>query len=729
MMTMNNNSITTSTKNQRNEEEYSSQSTHFPIAKRQKVDLCEDTDATQMGAKELASAFALASLATLSRSFSNLDQSVEARDNECHTTRSTSFEDRSPKEEAVPITPDISLRSKRVHFDPTTKDAQRLGPRRTSYPPRILHPPNLSRMPHGFVARGGPPSSRSMPPTSGYAPGAPPMMMMQGVSVVSPRRHLQPPPPPPSSPRHRHYQHRVVSNHDMSPRASPRSMHHHAAAAWYSRNVPPAFVRRHSSGESMQSASGPPPSYLAPPQLLERTESMKEWICDYCNVASFNSFQEACIHEMSCKVHCHNNGTHSNNNPTHTHDPNQMPRRHPMWYPIPPSPRSSFSSRPICLSHSDREHSFSSHPIPTSHSMDREHSFEESPVSFVRKSFSGDSNTNSNNDHWFEGSVSLANPDSDHEWLSELNCFIRDQCLEAFSAEAEDASRTSKRGRIALKQVGIRCRFCQHRPLDQRAVAAVSYPSSIAGIYESVKRWLRVHCEACTDMPESVRTQLAHLSHDHVWIPTTRQYWSDSAKALGMVDTEDGIRFSKDLEKMTNTSNNETNSNSNVNTDSAGPSADQVEMSADNNNNTSSEGTGVLRDGDPIVFSDDMQMVPAYVYYLMRQVEVCHFTEADRFVARSKGPIGFPGFQCRHCNGHAGLGKYFPVTSKSLSTNSTSQNIHAHLLKCRKCTPQVKEQLKALKDEKTRAPRLEPGWRRVFFDKLWERLHGDETKK
>jgi hypothetical protein len=129
--------------------------------------------------------------------------------------------------------------------------------------------------------------------------------------------------------------------------------------------------------------------------------------------------------------------------------------------------------------------------------------------------------------------------------------------------------------------------------------------------------------------------------------------------------------------------------------------------------------------GGHIVYPSDVEMIPPYVHFLMRQVEPCLFTEADRFVARSKGPVGYPGFQCRHCHGHAGLGKYFPVSSKSLSTNSTSQNIHAHMLKCRKCPEPVKERLVQLKIEKSRAARLEPGWRKVFFDKVWQRLHGE----
>lgn len=310
----------------------------------------------------------------------------------------------------------------------------------------------------------------------------------------------------------------------------------------------------------------------------------------------------------------------------------------------------------------------------------------------------------------FSGSISLSVPESDAEWLSEVNCFVRRHCVEAFSATEEDVLSTSKRGRITLHQVGIRCLYCKHKPLKERAVAAVSYPTSVAGIYESVKRWVRVHKDNC-DIPEDVKSKLADLHNQNEWIPTTRQYWTDSARALGMVDSEEGIRFSRDLKSFCAGAGTNTNTGIKYETSSVA-----IAMKTKDGHS--------LADGDYIVHQDDMRIVPAYVYFLMRQVESCHFSEVDRFVARSKGPVGYPGFQCRHCSGHAGLGKYFPVSAKTLSTNSTSQNIHAHLLKCRKCPDHIKEKLVALKAEKSRSPRLEPGWRKIFFDKIWNRLHG-----
>lgn len=571
-----------------------------PDMKRRKLAEAKD-DAKKVGATELASAFALASLATFSPKSTKIGQSLEARD---EVVSNLSWEERSPKNEPVPVSPEMrspSRPNKRVHFAPGIKDVTRKASKYPSFQFRQVHMQG-SKMPPGF-ARG----------------------------VHAPRQ----------------FQQRMIAPYQQ-PQPQQRMMHqvphHHHQQAGF--NMPPPMMPR-----------------VMPP-------AVSPWICDFCNVAAFATYQEACVHEEACRVRCA-----------------VPPRRSPMWHPISPNPHGLPPPR---------------FAIPPSEEVTRRTQLLPS----------------SNERAWVQGSTPLSIPGSDAEWLSELNCFIRSTCLEAFSATEEDIARTSKRGRIAFHQVGIRCRFCAHRPSNERAVAAVSYPTSVAGIYESVRRWQRVHMETCQDAPEDAKSKLTQLASTNVWIPTTRQYWADSAKALGMVDTTEGIRF-------------ETDPNCQPDKSKIGPSQvlDPAATGEDCGEETSKKyqvGT-TLSDSDPIVYSADMAMVPPYVYFLMRQVETCHFTEADRFVARSKGPVGYPGFQCRHCTGHAGLGKYFPVSSKSLSTNSTSQNIHAHLLKCRKCPIFVKEQLVGLKEEKSRTPRLEPGWRKIFFDQVWSRLHGEEA--
>lgn len=573
--------------------------------KRRKIADDIDHDASQVGATELASAFALASLAGLSPKGSRYHRmDTESRDVGDDDT--VTLEMRSPKEDPVPVTPEVrsdSRLNKKVTFSHDTKDIERLEARRYSFPPRS---PQLSRMPIGF-RRGG----------------------------VGSRAYL--PPPPPVSP--------------------------HPPMHW---QISPQHHRQ----RLMVPQLGFMPPTPGPPMMSSSLHSTNQWICDFCNVASFQTYEEACHHEESCSVRY-----------------NTSPRRSfhaPMWHhPMPPP-----QAMPI-----PQHNQMSCVEIPS------EPSVRVKPL------------PSASSREWYQGARSLEVPETDSDWLSDLNCFIRKECVEAFSATEDQISRTSKRGRITVDQVGIRCRFCAHRPVDERPGAAVSFPASVAGIYESVKRWQRVHLEVCEDIPQGVQESLARLSANNVWIPTTRQYWVDSARALGMMDTEDGIRFAIDpSERSTNA----------------------MSMSLSSSHFGSNEHSGMvhvvspgaLADGKSIVHPDDYLMVPPYVFFLMSQVEACRFTEADRFVARSKGPVGYPGFQCKHCNGHAGLGKYFPVTAKSLSTNSTSQNIHAHLLKCRKCPPESKRKLIELKDEKSKSPRLEPGWRKVFFDKVWSRLHG-----
>ncbi len=265
---------------------------------------------------------------------------------------------------------------------------------------------------------------------------------------------------------------------------------------------------------------------------------------------------------------------------------------------------------------------------------------------------------------------------------------------------------SSKRGRISLYQVGIRCRFCKHEEVRSRGSGAVSFPVSVCGIYESVKRWKSVHLAECRCIPDEVKENIKILENS-TSVPTTRQYWIDSARALGIDDTPDGLRFISDPRKL-----NLNDARVTLNNTRFTPSKNSMPINGEDGERSSY-----------LVYPEDKATVTPYVYALMRQVQPCHFTEADRFLSRSKSPIGFAGFECRHCNGHAGLGRYFPISPKALSTNSTSQNIFSHMQKCRKCPQEVKDELLLLKTEKPTWLRRTCGWRQAFFQTLWERLH------
>ena len=244
-------------------------------------------------------------------------------------------------------------------------------------------------------------------------------------------------------------------------------------------------------------------------------------------------------------------------------------------------------------------------------------------------------------------------------------------------------------------------------------MSAVSYPVSSSGIYESVKRWIKIHLPLCNSIPIEVKNKIAELEMD-TRIQTRRQYWIDSAKALGINDTRSGLRFTHDVSDEGNAQKAATTLflKSNLCADSNSGKGQDKEIA----NPTK---------GKFIVSTDDEAIITPFLYALLRQVEPCQFTDADKYIARSRCSTGFNGFQCRHCSGHAGLGKYFPTSQRALATNSTSQNIFSHVLKCRKCPDEVKEQLKTLKHEKGHWTRRTTGWRQKFFEEVWKRLHED----
>jgi hypothetical protein len=605
--------------------------------KRQKLQNVGDIE--QIGATELASAMALASLASFSpKSRGHQTAPFETRDTEHVEDGSiTSLKARSPpKEDPTPVTPETRVttaRERRVSFAPGLKDNERKegSVRRLSFTPRFGPP--MSRMPPGFARGSGAFGPPRLP--RHHHQGMPPPWVRHSGMAPPGGGYMPPPPPRPMMMHHPHHHH-----HPHHPHYSPNMSH-------------------------MYHVQAP-----APPPAAAAAGSQNQWICDYCNAASFTSYKEACYHEAVCR-----------RRPA----PQSYQARQPPFLPGMTAPVATGEIQPSKQAMSG---------VPLAPRVQPEHIDDDRPPASDRD--------------WFKGAMCLAVPDMDKEWLSEANHFIRSDCVEAFSASEEDAKKASKRGRITLDQVGIRCKFCKHVPIGTRTAAAVSYPASVAGIYESVKRWQRVHMTLCEDVPQDVKDRVQELDSAPAWVATTRQYWVDSARAMGMVDTLDGIRFGTDPSNP--------------------PDAGKLKALLSTKDKEKIKEGEKLGDGDAIVYPEDVSMVPPYVYFLMRQVESCHFTEADRFVARSKGPVGYPGFECRHCNGHTGLGKYFPVTSKSLATNSTSQNIHAHLLKCRKTPNDVKGQLMALKEEKTRSPRLEPGWRKVFFDQVWARLHGTEPE-
>jgi hypothetical protein len=136
--------------------------------------------------------------------------------------------------------------------------------------------------------------------------------------------------------------------------------------------------------------------------------------------------------------------------------------------------------------------------------------------------------------------ILLAIPE-DREWLSDTDCFVRRQ-LELFCATKDDVetARSDRKYPVFEGQVGIRCVHCS---LSRGANgAAVAYPFSISGIYESVREFQRLHLDGCGNLPTSVKSKLSGLKGASSLSSVLRKYYVLAARALGLKDTRDGIR-------------------------------------------------------------------------------------------------------------------------------------------------------------------------------------------
>jgi hypothetical protein len=389
--------------------------------------------------------------------------------------------------------------------------------------------------------------------------------------------------------------------------------------------------------------------------------------------------------------------------PRHFREPRHVREPPPRYFrPVEqPSPSSSF---PSSDAFNQRWTSYSSINSSTSFESGRVSDEYSSEASKIGESFKRESpplTAPPSLQTWYNGSVSLSNPEDD-DVLSPLHSFMRRYCVEGFSATPEDIS-TPRYGkshgiRVVVGQVGIRCLYCKHRPINQRPERAVCYPSSLRNIYHSIETWQRRHSLLCTDISPWVKKSMAELMQSSKSrAGGRRQYWQDSAIQLGMVDTAQGVRFSRPPGHF------------------ASPQRYRmVELPA-----------------APVVREQDRPMVTDYLFLLMHQMRTCQFTEEDRTGGRSKikdYEVGFPGMHCTHCRGKAGFGSYFPSSVHALALANSDRNIFNHLQKCRRCPNHIKAELVRLSEQQSHI-KNKRGWRKLFFRKIWARIHGENKKE
>ena len=128
-----------------------------------------------------------------------------------------------------------------------------------------------------------------------------------------------------------------------------------------------------------------------------------------------------------------------------------------------------------------------------------------------------------------------------------------------------------------------------------------------------------------------------------------------------------------------------------------------------------------------IIQDEDKHLVTDYYYHLMKQFKKCYYSPEDskRRGGSSKQfqEVGFPGFQCLHCAPSVFPRKYFWSQSDRLK-NSFSE-VSKHMMRCQYCPVEIRNSLSFLKKYHQRQMKSIPrGSQRMFFRKIWKRLHG-----
>jgi hypothetical protein len=70
----------------------------------------------------------------------------------------------------------------------------------------------------------------------------------------------------------------------------------------------------------------------------------------------------------------------------------------------------------------------------------------------------------------------------------------------------------------------------------------VAYPYSLAGIFESVREFQRLHLDYCDNVPAATRSKISAMKESTTITSIQRRYYTLAAKGLGLYDSEDGIR-------------------------------------------------------------------------------------------------------------------------------------------------------------------------------------------
>ena len=230
------------------------------------------------------------------------------------------------------------------------------------------------------------------------------------------------------------------------------------------------------------------------------------------------------------------------------------------------------------------------------------------------------------------------------------------------------------------------------------------YPTTIGSIYNSVMLIQQRHFSECKSISTEARAEYSRLKQILGRSGAAKDYWEDSARKMGLIDTPEGIRHQP------------TSPSTSVSASNAGHASASLTSHARNDG---------IEPAQSLVRLGDKDLATKYAFFIMQQMSPCTFTENDRLGKRRSHRCGFPGIACVHCVDKNGSGRYFPSSVKTFADASKTINVlHNHILKCSGAPEAVKNQLQQLKEaHQAEKDGMKHGSQKQFFDLVWSRLH------
>ena len=298
--------------------------------------------------------------------------------------------------------------------------------------------------------------------------------------------------------------------------------------------------------------------------------------------------------------------------------------------------------------------------------------------------------------HYSERPMFALGIDEDSNWLSEFHCFVRSELAEVSRASREDCK--TRNNAITYEQVGIRCRFCAHKPSSSRAGRSAAFPSSCRQIYQSFTMMFREHFPNCESIPQDLREKFIILKDTQSQGATdSKRYWVYAAMKLGLVDTKEGILIDEQTIR---------------------DAAKLAPFGSDSSSAWPDDATKSIA----LVMPSDEQLVDPFVLALLSQVQVVRLAASEQIGNRRSLLPGLPGIACRYCcqQQRLGLCRLFPARRRTLPDKVG--DMYDHLRRCSLVPVAVKQHLAQLKENSSEEAMNDREDCKAFFDRVWDRM-------